>query len=166
MPTNFYLTKNIPFLNGTKQINGDNEIEDNTYEYKDVGSQIKIDKVAIVDDAAYFHINLKYEIVLDSSQTPVTAKREVDNYLKLKDGESILIAGLKSNDFKTVNTGIPFLKDLPYLGALFSWKSKDYVDESFAILITSVSDSLDGLDFRANASPLRAPALAGNSGGR
>ncbi len=137
--TTFSITQNIPYLEGTRQINGDNDIENNVYKYNDVGSLINIDKVSITDNSIYFHISMKYEVVLERSVTPTTSKRLIDNYLKINDGESVLIAGLKSDELSKVHREIPLLSSLPVLGDLFKWDSDKHNEETFAIVISSVA---------------------------
>jgi len=137
--TSFDITKKIPYLEGTRSIDGSNDIENNIYTYKDVGSIIRIDEVAVTDEYVYFHIKMQYEVILDNSLTPVTSKRSIDNYIKLKDNESILIAGIKSSDKTIAHKEIPLLSSIPLVGGAFKWDSETNKKESFAIIITSVT---------------------------
>jgi len=154
--TDFSITQKIPYLNGQSSINGSNDIENNTYSYNDVGSLVHIDKVSITDNQVYFHILMKYEIILDKTITPTTSKRSIDNYLKLDDNQTILIAGIKSNELKKLHSEIPFLSSIPFFGQFFKWDSDSHINETFAIIITSISD--------ADTSALigGAPAIAGD----
>lgn len=139
--TKFSITENIPFLSEDRSVNGDNEIESNSFQYKDVGSVIYIDKVAITDEELYFHISLDYEIIVEKTLTPSSAKRSIDNYIKLKNGESMMIAGIKGSELRTLHRKFPILGDIPYLGNLFKWDSESIKEETFAILISNVDSS-------------------------
>lgn len=138
--TNFNIVKNIAYLNKDNSINGTNDIESNSFEYKDVGSKIEIDKVSVTDEAVYFHIKMIYEVILNETITPTTAKRSIDNYIKLNNGESIMIAGLKGTESKKVHREIPLLSSIPWVGGLFEWDSNSAKKETFAIFISNMDD--------------------------
>jgi len=137
-PTTFEITQKIPYLNGQTSINGSNDINNDTYSYNDVGSTIEIDKVSITDDEVYFHIKMKYEIILEKSLTPTTAKRNIDNYIKLKNKETLIIAGIKSEEVTKLHREIPLLSSIPWIGRAFQWDSNSKKNETFAIIITNV----------------------------
>jgi len=162
--TSFNITKNIPYLSSSRSVDGSNAIEDSSFTYKDVGSKILIDKVSIIDEAVYFHIQLQYEVIIDSSSTPITSKKSIDNYIKLKNGESIMIAGIKGSDVQTLKKEIPMLSSIPYLGELFKWESNSRKDETFAIFIQNVDidATYKNLDVEAIVSSKRGPAKRGN----
>jgi len=161
--TNFDIVQNIPYLSDDRSIDGTNDIQSNNYTYKDVGSSISIDKVAITDDAIYFHIKMTYAVILDKSLTPTTAKRTIDNYIKLKNGESVLIAGIKTDEIRTVHREIPLLSSIPVLGDVFKWDSNTKSNDTFAVFISNVDNnqSYDQFMPEATTQVKRAPALAG-----
>ncbi len=136
--TSFSITTKIPFLSINRSIDGTNDIQTNNYYYKDIGSSININKVAITDDEVYFHITMKYEVILEKTLTPTTAKKYIDNYIKLKDGQSMLIAGLTGTELRTFTREIPILASIPYIGNIFKYDSNSFKKETFAIFITSI----------------------------
>ena len=138
--TKFNITQNIPYMSENRSVNGSNDVQSNSYQYKDVGSKIIIDKVSIIDGAVYFHIKMQYEIIVDRSLTPVTAKRSIDNYIKLEDGKSLVISGIKSNELRDLKIKIPFLSGIPYLGKMFEYDSTVKNDETFTIIVSNIYD--------------------------
>ena len=141
--TDFKITKNIPYLSEDRSVNGTNDVASNSYDYRDVGSKIEIDKVSVTDDCVYFHIKMQYEVILDNSVTPVTSKRSIDNYIKLKNNESIMITGLRGVEKIISNKEIPFLVSIPYIGNVFKWKSHSTNKETFAIFLSNVEDDFE-----------------------
>jgi type II secretory pathway component GspD/PulD (secretin) len=139
--TSFSITQNIPYLDGTQSINGSNDIKNNTYKYNDVGSVINVRHVSITDDSVYFNIDMKYEVVLDKSATPTTSKRYINNYLKIRNGESLLITGLKSSDVSKLHREIPILSSIPFIGRAFQWDSNERKNETFAIIISNIDNA-------------------------
>ena len=55
---------------------------------------------------------------------PIINKQSAQTNVVVSDGETVVIAGLTSNETQTVDEGIPFLKDIPLLGNLFKHSSK------------------------------------------
>ena len=51
---------------------------------------------------------------------PILSTREVKNVIRLKDGETNLLAGLLKDEERKSLSGIPGLKSLPIIGRLFS----------------------------------------------
>jgi type II secretory pathway component GspD/PulD (secretin) len=56
---------------------------------------------------------------------PSVAKRQASSHLQIKDGETMVLAGLIETTKGKTKTGVPLLSDIPVLGALFS-VNKDY----------------------------------------
>lgn len=154
--TNFDIVKNIPYLTQSRETSSSIDSTNNSFQYKDVGTQINITKVSIVDDDIYFQLDLIYEVLTDTSDTPSTSKRKVSNYIKLKKKESMLLSGLTSSEVMTNNLEVPFLANIPYLGEMFKYRYNSTKNETFAIYI----ENIDDVSGEVNASK-RGPALAG-----
>jgi pilus assembly protein CpaC len=63
-------------------------------------------------------------------------RRETSTTVEMRDGESFAIAGLLQDDFRDLNGQVPWLGDLPILGALF--RSSDYqrAQSELVIIVT------------------------------
>ncbi len=69
---------------------------------------------------------------------PILSIRELDTVGKVRDGETLVIAGLMSERTNTRRTGVPILKDLPILGYLFGKTSEKKVNIELVMLLTPV----------------------------
>lgn len=71
----------------------------------------------------------------------------------VKDGETVVIAGLTSNKRTESESGIPFLKDIPILGNLFKRSNKSVANADLIIFITPhiIRRELDRAGPRASA---------------
>jgi type II secretory pathway component GspD/PulD (secretin) len=136
--TNFDIVKNVPYLAQTTQTSSSIDSVNNSYNYKDVGTQINITNVSIVDDDIFFQLDLIYEVLTDASDTPSTSKRKISNYIKLKKNESMLLSGLTSSEIMTNNLEVPFLANIPYLGEIFKYEYNSKNNETFAIYIEDI----------------------------
>jgi len=93
-----------------------------SFEYQDVGITLKI--------TPYIHfereITLELEIKVTSlggtgyAGIPILGTREVKNVIRLKEGETNLLAGLLRDEERKSLKGIAGLKNLPIIGRLFS----------------------------------------------
>lgn len=71
-----------------------------------------------------------------SISSPQILNRKINTSLSLKDGGSVLLGGLVSNNRSQGNRGIPILKDVPLLGALFRADSLSQNRTELVVLIT------------------------------
>ncbi|SEV89691.1 pilus assembly protein CpaC [Cognatiyoonia koreensis] len=60
-------------------------------------------------------------------------RRETSTTVEMRDGESFAIAGLLSDDFQDINGQVPWIGDVPVLGALF--RSAEYQREQTELVI-------------------------------
>jgi len=66
-------------------------------------------------------------------QVPIITERKIQNKEnRIRRGESLIIGGIRKSEERSVVRGVPFLKDIPLLGILFS--SKDYEDRAKEII--------------------------------
>lgn len=82
---------------------------------------------------------------------PTIADRTVSSYVRVRDGDSLVLSGLKRNEDVVQKAGMPFLGDIPVLGYLFS-------GETSAVHTTDVVITLDvqvstGVGSRMELSP-------------
>ncbi len=77
--------------------------------------------------------------------SPTISTRRIDTKLSLRDGSTVLLGGLISRNESDANTGIPYLKDIPGLGALFRSQSEGNDQTELLIMITPyvISDDFE-----------------------
>ncbi|WP_239027925.1 type II and III secretion system protein family protein [Geomonas subterranea] len=67
---------------------------------------------------------------------PIIDSRTVETSVELRDGESLILAGLLQEDEVRNMSKIPLLGDIPILGALFRSSSKDITEKELVFFIT------------------------------
>jgi pilus assembly protein CpaC len=82
------------------------------------------DLINIELSAAVSSIDTSSGIQQDGLSVAGFRRRETSTTVEMRDGESFAIAGLLQDDFRDAASQVPFLGDLPVLGALF--RSADY----------------------------------------
>ena len=113
-------------------------------EYVDVINSLEVTPHVFADG----YIGLETTAILGSKSIPdgvkqirIVSKREIYNQEnRIRPGESLVIGGIRKSEEHAVVRGVPFLKDIPLIGILFS--SKDYEDravETMFILTPTIS---------------------------
>jgi MSHA biogenesis protein MshL len=70
------------------------------------------------------------------STKPIIDVREVDSMVTVKNGQTILIAGLITEKTSDTTTSVPILGDIPFLGKLFRRVSQEKSKTELVILLT------------------------------
>lgn len=99
------------------------------------------------------YITLKNDVTFDqvfpdANARPPVARRKVENEVRVADGETIILGGLRRKDTQDTKASIPFLGEIPGIGKLFSMT--DLNDESTDMYIfitpTILEDSAEAMD--------------------
>ncbi|MEP6832745.1 MAG: secretin N-terminal domain-containing protein [Gemmatimonas sp.] len=129
----------VPFIASTRL--GNDVSIDRAVQYQDVGTKLSI--VPTINDDNYVSVQLLQEVSSLTAQTvsaalsaPVISTREASTRAVLKDGQTGIIAGLIGDSRETIDSGIPFLKDIPWLGNLFKRKSVTRQRTELVIFVT------------------------------
>jgi len=109
-------------------------------QYKDVGVILKVKPVIYSGDRIELEVAQE---VSDATATttgvttsPTINTKKVETRLALKNGSTVMLGGLISNAQNNTETGVPWLKDIPWLGQLFRQNSDDSKRQELIILIT------------------------------
>ena len=70
------------------------------------------------------------------STFPLLSVRETDTTVRVRDGQTIIIAGLMQEKTEENYTGVPVLDSLPILGGLFRYKTQTKRNSELVIMIT------------------------------
>ncbi|MHC4296767.1 MAG: type II secretion system protein GspD [Planctomycetota bacterium] len=113
-------------------------------EYEDVIDSLEVTAHVFADD----YIGLETSILLGSKNTPegvkqvpiITTKEITNKNNRIRQGESLIIGGIRKNEEYAVVRGIPILKDIPLLGFLFSSEDTEQrAVETLFILTPTIS---------------------------
>jgi type IV pilus assembly protein PilQ len=73
---------------------------------------------------------------IDETGQPILSKQTAETKVVVADGETVVIGGLAQNKEDEVESGVPFLKDIPILGNLFKHVRKEIVKNDLVIFVT------------------------------
>ena len=113
-------------------------------EYKPFGVELNFTPVVVDDDVINLRINAAVSSIDPSisvgSNNGVTVnafrRRDTSTTVEMRDGESFAIAGLLQDDFRDLNGQVPWLGEVPILGALFRSSEYQRAQSELVIIVT------------------------------
>lgn len=111
-----------------------------TVQYRSTGVILKIKPVIHSGDQVDLDISQEVSAAASTttgvSVSPTFSSRRVDTKLTLRNGTTVMLGGLISEDASGGDSGIPGLKDIPVLGALFRNQTSTGSRKQMVVLIT------------------------------
>lgn len=109
-----------------------------SFEYEDVGIDIKITPQIHFEKEITLELEMNIKSVGGTgiADIPIISTREIKNVIRLKDGETNLLAGLLKDEERMSVKGIIGLKSIPVLGGLFSSTEKIVQQTDVILTIT------------------------------
>ena len=109
-----------------------------SYVYENIGVNIDITpRTHHNDDVS---LALKVEVSAISGEgyggLPTFGSRSVNSIIRLRDGETSVLAGLIRDEERTSLDGIPGLSDIPYIGRLFAHNKTERIESDIIITMT------------------------------
>jgi len=115
--------QNIPIKTGESTTTGDGTTNPfTTITREDIGVKLVVTPSISEGDLVRLEITQEISSIADSVEVTtdvVTQKREIQTNVLAEDGETIVLGGLITEDYKTKVSKVPFLGDIPWIGALF-----------------------------------------------
>jgi len=117
------------------------ELITETIKYKLVGTTLQVTPHITRDDMVRLHIIPEFgvkvrDIALISGDVPVIDTRKIDTITLVKDGQTVVLGGLRKKEVTQQINKVPLLGDLPILGALFRFKGEDTTNSEIVVFIT------------------------------
>ena len=90
-----------------------------TTEFKTAALTLKVTPQIIDDGNIYLDVSVNKDTPLAGSSPPPISTKQLKTKLLIKDGGVALIGGITQTEKTNAEDGVPFLKDLPFIGNLF-----------------------------------------------
>ncbi|MBI3048264.1 MAG: hypothetical protein HYY76_08115, partial [Acidobacteria bacterium] len=109
-----------------------------SFNYENIGVNIDIMPRTHHDD----EVSLALKILVSSISgtgfggLPTFGNREISTVIRLRDGETNLLAGLIRDDERNVAAGVPGLSDLPVVGRLFAHNRRETQETDIVLTLT------------------------------
>jgi type II secretory pathway component GspD/PulD (secretin) len=110
-----------PFIQISRSMGTTEPFRDEVIQYRDVGTTLTI--LPTINEDGYVNMSVVQEINNATNEVqfgaPIISTRSASTQLLARDGQTVVIGGLIDRQTEHSRAGIPLLKDIPYLGALF-----------------------------------------------
>jgi general secretion pathway protein D len=111
-----------------------------TIQYRQVGVILRVKPVihsgGRVDLEVQQEVSSATETRTGVTSSPTIATRKVETKLSVADGSTVLLGGLITRTSSNTDSGVPYVKDVPLLGSLFSNRSDSTDVTELVVMIT------------------------------
>lgn len=136
---NIHIGDKVPVITNTTTGTG---VIAESITYLDVGLKLEVEPTIYLDNEVGIKVGLEVSNIVKQIQnasgslTYQIGTRNANTVLRLKDGETQILAGLISKEDRKSRNGIPMLGELPIVGRLFSSQSDNTSKTEVVLLIT------------------------------
>jgi general secretion pathway protein D len=134
--------KNVPFVTGSYTNTGSSSTSANpfqTIERKDVGLTLKIKPQIMQGGTVKLQVYQEVSSVLDSSLSSATGittnKRSIESNILVDENQIVVLGGLIQDSINNVQSKTPLLGDIPLLGALFRYETRQRSKTNLMVFI-------------------------------
>ena len=133
-----FIGDTVPYVTGTiSDINGGARSQ---YQQLRVGITLNVlplvnSEGLVVMDISESIQQLGNSVTIDGNPVPTTTERTASAKVAVKDGEPVILGGFISSTKSTSKSGVPYLKDIPILGALFRSKNDSLKRTELIVLL-------------------------------
>lgn len=138
------------------------------FTYRPIGVNIDINPRTHPNDDVTLTLKIELSSVAGSgySGLPTFASRQISTQIRLRDGETNILAGLIRDDERTTLDGIPGLSDIPVIGRFFAKNRKERQETDIVLTLTPhIVRVLDLSDVDLTPLKVARDTSAGASGG-
>jgi general secretion pathway protein D len=109
-----------------------------SYNYETIGVNIDITPRTHHDDNVTLNLRVSVQSLSGTGYggLPTFGNREINTVIRLRDGETSMLAGLIRDDERKVVNGIPGLSDLPVVGRIFAYSHTETTQTDIILTLT------------------------------
>jgi len=115
-----------------------------TTSFREVGVELEVIPHLTRDEMIRLRLKPKFSVKTDEVgigkdvdyPQPVVDKREADTTLLIKNGQTVVLGGLRKKEVSQQINKIPLLGDIPLVGALFRFEGEDTTTSELVVFVT------------------------------
>jgi general secretion pathway protein D len=109
-----------------------------SFNYENIGVNIDITPRTHHDDAVSLAVKIELSSISGTGfgGLPTFGNRSINTVIRLKDGETNMLAGLIRDEERRSLAGIPGLSDIPVIGRLFAYNRKETQETDIVLTLT------------------------------
>jgi general secretion pathway protein D len=134
----FLVGSQRPFVQVSRSLPTDAPSRDQVIQYRDVGTKLTVRPT--INQDGYVSLFIQQEINQATSEVafdaPVISTREAVTRVLVKDGQTIVLGGLRDQQRDVSSGGVPVLSSLPLVGGLFGSSSRRTNETELYLFLT------------------------------
>lgn len=132
---NIKIVEQIPYTSESTSTDGGTTT---STQFKDAGVVLNVKPHITPDGHIVLDVETEQSFQVDTTDDgePVINSRTSESTMMILDGQTVVIGGLRKKDDITTITKVPFLGDIPWIGAIFRREISNYTTREFLIFIT------------------------------
>ena len=127
-----------PFVQISRSLPTDTPTRDQVVQYRDVGTRLTIRPT--INQDGYVSLVVQQEVNAATSEVqfdaPVISTREAVTQVLVKDGQTIVLGGLRDQQRERTQSGIPILSGIPIIGGLFGSADRRKTETELYLFLT------------------------------
>ena len=134
----FLVGSQRPFVQVSRSLPTDTPSRDQVVQYKDVGTRLTVRPT--INQDGYVSLLIQQEINAATSEVafdaPVISTREASTQVLVRDGQTIVLGGLRDHQRDVTQSGVPILSSLPLIGGLFGSANRQTSETELYLFLT------------------------------
>jgi general secretion pathway protein D len=134
----FLVGSQRPFIQVSRSLPTDAPSRDQVVQYKDVGTRLTVRPT--INQDGYVSLVIQQEIDAATSEVafdaPVISTREAETQVLVRDGQTIVLGGLRDHQRDVTQGGVPILSSLPLIGGLFGSATRQTSETELYLFLT------------------------------
>ncbi|MGH7538351.1 MAG: type II secretion system protein GspD, partial [Gemmatimonadales bacterium] len=134
----FLVGSQRPFVQVSRSLPTDTPTRDQVIQYRDVGTRLTVRPT--INQDGYVSLLIQQEVNQATSEVafdaPVISTREASTQVLVRDGQTIVLGGLRDRQRDVTQSGVPFLSSLPLIGGLFGSASRRTSETELYLFLT------------------------------
>jgi general secretion pathway protein D len=127
-----------PFVQVSRSLPTETPTRDQVVQYRDVGTRLTVRPT--INQDGYVSLLIQQEVNQATSEiafdAPVISTREASTQVLVKDGQTIVLGGLRDHQRDVTHSGVPVLSSLPLIGGLFGSASRQTTETELYLFLT------------------------------
>ncbi|HVH66653.1 MAG TPA: secretin N-terminal domain-containing protein [Gemmatimonadales bacterium] len=128
----------VPFVQVSRSLPTDTPMRDQVVQYRDVGTKLTIRPT--INQDGYVSLLVQQEVNAATTEVlfdaPVISTREAATQVLVKDGQTIVLGGLRDKQKDVNQSGIPILSHIPIVGGLFGSADRSTSETELFLFLT------------------------------
>jgi len=134
----FLVGSQRPFVQVSRSLPTETPTRDQVIQYRDVGTRLTVRPT--INQDGYVSLLIQQEVNQATSEVafdaPVISTREASTRVLVRDGQTIVLGGLRDHQRDVTRSGVPLLSSLPLIGGLFGSASRQTNETELYLFLT------------------------------